>query len=438
MGSSTAWELSAAGQNVLLLEQQDSIYTSGSSYGDARISRSLGAKGDLFSWLQQTSVKQTQELLLYLNEADGSGTHSMEQIYNSSPVTYLFYDAQQETIDSILDGQQDPHEVAVGAAQAHAKFSMAVPDSATVIREYKPYSGTLNPRVLIRKLHQGILAKASRIRYGSKVTRLVKKGGVYEVEVLDLATGTTTTLRANKIICAAGPYTGPLLKEVAPYMEDLLSIKRLFLAYLKPGKQAWEALTAEQQKRVLDYYPGIDLDEEIFYTMIEGEEQGVPIFKSGGHFKRSDIADLDSVWKQPLTNDEIGWARTRTLNYWQQLGLPLAAKDLEFHKGYSCVYTLTESEIPLVTPLIANGQPDPSLVVIAGLSGVGAKGALAYGLLAADQILGKTSNHPGYQKAIKMMGPDRLQKDLLVLEKEQAEKMAALDVYNRGFLFKSN
>lgn len=65
MGSSTAWELSKYGQNVLLLEKQDSIYTFGSSYGEARISRSLGPKGDIFSFLQQTAVKETKGLIEY-------------------------------------------------------------------------------------------------------------------------------------------------------------------------------------------------------------------------------------------------------------------------------------------------------------------------------------------------------------------------------------
>ena len=48
MGSSTAWELSKYNQNVLLIEQQDSIYTFGSSFGEARISRSLGLKDNIF------------------------------------------------------------------------------------------------------------------------------------------------------------------------------------------------------------------------------------------------------------------------------------------------------------------------------------------------------------------------------------------------------
>ena len=70
MGSSTAWELSKYEQNVLLIEQQDSIYTFGSSFGEARISRSLGPNQDIFSYLQQTSVKETKDLIEYLNEGE--------------------------------------------------------------------------------------------------------------------------------------------------------------------------------------------------------------------------------------------------------------------------------------------------------------------------------------------------------------------------------
>jgi glycine/D-amino acid oxidase-like deaminating enzyme len=438
MGSATAWQLSAAGEKVLLLEQQDSIYTSGSSFGDARITRSLGAKDDIFSWLQQTSVKQTQELLLYLNEADGPGTHSMEDIYTTAPMTYLFYESQRNTIDSILDGQEDPHDVATGRAEAKEKFGMTVSDSVTVIREYKPYTGTFNPKVLISKMQQGVLKKGNRIQYQSKVTRLIKKEGHYELEVADTTTGDTTILRAKKVVSATGPYTAPLLKEVAPYMEDLISTKRLFLAFIKPTKEAWEALRPEGQKRLMEYYPGIDLDEEGFYTMLEGEEDGIPVIKVGGHYKRSPIENLDEVWKLPVTEDEFNWARNRTLNYLRQLGLPLTATDLEIYKGYSCVYTLTESEIPLVSPLITNGQPDPSLVIITGMSGVGAKGSLAYGLQAARQVTGKTSDDKMYRKALELMGPERLEKDLMALEKEQAKKVAMMDSYARGFLFKGN
>jgi len=440
MGSATAWELSAAGEKVLLLEQQDSVYTSGSSFGDARISRSLGAKEDLFSWLQQTSVKQTQELLLYLNEVDGPGTHSMEDIYTTSPMTYLFYESQRETIDGLLNGQEDPHNVALGSALAKEKFGMEVPDSITVIREHKPYTGTLNPKVLIAKMQLGLGKKGSRVAYNTKVSRLGRKEGYYELEVTNTKTGGTSVLRAKKVVSAAGPYTGELLREVAPYFEKLITPKRLFLAFLKPTRTAWEALGEAGQKRLRNFYPMADLDDEGFYSMIEGDDQdGIPVIKVGGHFKRAPIANLDEVWKLPVTEAETDWARTRTANYLRQLGLSLSAADLEFHKGYSCVYSLTESEIPVVSPILTNtGTPDPSLVVIAGLSGIGAKGALAYGLLAAHQLLGKTEEDKMYQKAIRLMGPERLAQDLMDLEKEQARKVALRTELERGFLFKSN
>ena len=59
IGSSTAWELSKYGEEVLLIEQQDSVYTFGSSFGEARISRSLGPKNDVFSGLEKSIVKSS-------------------------------------------------------------------------------------------------------------------------------------------------------------------------------------------------------------------------------------------------------------------------------------------------------------------------------------------------------------------------------------------
>ncbi len=77
MGSSAGWQLSKNGAKVLLIEQQDSIYTFGSSFGELRISRSLGAQGDIMSFLQQRSVVETKELIEYLNESD-SGIRNLK------------------------------------------------------------------------------------------------------------------------------------------------------------------------------------------------------------------------------------------------------------------------------------------------------------------------------------------------------------------------
>jgi hypothetical protein len=63
---------------------------------------------------------------------------------------------------------------------------------------------------------------------------------------------------------------------------------------------------------------------------------------------------------------------------------------------------------------------DPNVVVIAGLSGVGAKGALAYGLHAADLLLGRENTDMAYQKASKALGEDRLLEDRALLEGRNA------------------
>lgn len=64
MGSSTAWHLSDQGNSILLLEKQDSIYNQGSSYGEARIARSSNRGNDIWSYLHNSSVAETQGFLL--------------------------------------------------------------------------------------------------------------------------------------------------------------------------------------------------------------------------------------------------------------------------------------------------------------------------------------------------------------------------------------
>jgi glycine/D-amino acid oxidase-like deaminating enzyme len=174
-----------------------------------------------------------------------------------------------------------------------------------------------------------------------------------------------------------------------------------------------------------------DLDLDLYYSMIEGYEGQVPVIKVGAHFMRTPISNLDEVWGQPLSPGEIKWAKERTSAYLNSLGIPVDADGLEYAKGYSCVYSLTASEVPYVTPI----PETPGLVVVAGLSGVGAKGALAYGKLAADLVRNQKEDDPMYQKATSLMGLERLQKDLKALEREQAKKVAYLGKADGSLLF---
>ena len=416
IGSSTAWELSKYGEEVLLIEQQDSVYTFGSSLGEARISRSLGPKNDMFSYLQQTSVRETQGLVDYLNKDTKFQTHQMEDIYTTSPVTYIYEKAQLKEVNKLLDSQTDKYEYAPNSSKAFEIFGMRIPDSAMVIREYKKHSGTLNPRVLISKLHEGIRKKGNRIRYNEKVTVLKKVNGIYEIEITNSKTGETEKLFSKKVVAAAGPFNGSLVKDIAPYFEALITPKRLFLAFFKINRHTYESLTEEQLNRLREFYPVAYMDSEIFYSMIEKyDDQGMPIIKVGGHFLRTDINDLNSVWQKELSTQEIKWSKENTTNYLGSLNLPITAKDLEFYSGYSCVYSMTKTEIPYVTNVLHDSAIDPNFVLAGGMSGIGAKGSLSYGLIAANLLLNKKDTSAIYNKTIKALGSDRLLKDLSAL-----------------------
>jgi glycine/D-amino acid oxidase-like deaminating enzyme len=414
MGSAAAWELSKHGQNVLLIEQQDSIYTYGSSFGEARISRSLGPQNDIFSYLQQTSVTETQKLISYLNEVSNSKLHSMEDIYSSSPVTYIYGKSQQHEVNLLLDGQLDRYEYAPNSEKALEMFDMTIPDSLMVIREYKEFSGTLNPKVLISKLHQGIKNSGSEILYNEKVASLKRKNDHYEIEITNTKTEEKRVISSKKVVSAAGPYTGTLVKSVAPYFNQLITPKRLFLAFFKLDKNTFESFTTQQKKRLHEYYPIInDFDPDMFYSMIEKyDEDGAPILKIGGHFLRTDVKNLDEVWQKDLTQNEIEWSKNNTLTYFNVLNMSIDATALKFYKGYSCVYSLTETGIPYVTNVVNdNNETDPNFVVVGGMSGIGAKGSLAYGLIATNLLLNKENTTNIYQKTKTALGFNRLLED---------------------------
>lgn len=132
--------------------------------------------------------------------------------------------------------------------------------------------------------------------------------------------------------------------------------------------------------------------------------KGIPILKVGGHFLRTDIDDLNTVWQKELSTQEIEWSKEKTVNYLGSLNLPINMSDLEFHSGYSCVYSLTESEIPYVTNVIHSSEVDQNFVLVGGMSGTGAKGSLTYGLIAANLLLEKKDTSTMYQKTKKALG----------------------------------
>ena len=421
MGSSVAWQLSKSGQEVLLIEKQSRNYDQGSSNGEARIARSLGPEDDIWSSLHNINVSEVEELIQFLNSREDS-EHKMEDVFTTSPVSYVRHLKQIKRIERLATpSQKDSFKFARNPREARTLFDAELADTAIMIREYKPYSGTINPKALIEKLHKGIRFFENEIWYDTKVDQLRKTEHGFEMTILE-GEKPNRKIQAHKVISAAGPYTGILLKDVAPYFDSLITPQRVFLAFLKVRQNKWDDLSNRHKQKLTDGYPVINSSRGTrstgFFSMIERWEENRPILKIGGHFQREDIQSLDQVWYKGITEEEAVWAIESTVHYLNQLDLPIAKNDLEISEEYSCVYSLSRTEVPYVTnAILNNGEVDQNLVMMGAMSGVGAKGALAYGKLAADIVLNQLDQLGPLKQAYEKMGPKRLRSDIAKLRK---------------------
>jgi glycine/D-amino acid oxidase-like deaminating enzyme len=403
MGSAAGWAVARAGQKVLLLEKQDPDYYQGSSFGQARITRSLGPKDDIFTFLQNYSTELTRELIEFLNENDDQ-KHSVEEVFTTSPVTYVFRANQKDDVLALTTDQNDPHDVSWTKDEAEQKFGMITEDDHVIIREKKELSGTLNPQILIRKLHRAIELCGGEVRYDETVNQIEIDSDGYTINCSE-------KVRSARLIIACGPYTKSIIGDHYPALNKLF-IQRSDLSFFTIKDEVFEALSSSQKAKFRTHFPVAEFDHEIYYSMIEYFDGDKPIIKVGGHFKREDADYPDEVWGTPVSSEQHEWALNKTLMYLRMLGIDLKEKDLELINEYSCIYTLTKSEVPLVVNRInIENQIDPNCVVITGLSGVGAKGSLAYGRLAADRLLGLSNADPLYQKTKKELGNERLLPD---------------------------
>ncbi len=406
MGSSVAWQLSDAGEKVVLIEQQGEHYTSGSSYGDARISRSLGPKKDVFSFVHNRTVEEVGKLIRFLNANSPKKKHKMEDVYTTSPVSYLYHKSQYEDVRKLRFKKQRRDYRSGSGDSAFRKFGMTLPDDYILVREYRKHSGTLNPRVLIQKLRLGIEKKGSQIKYNRKATHLTKKQGFYEVEILNTKTNKSKVIRAKKVIVAAGAYTVGVLAEIAPYFKKLITPKRVSLSYFKISEKRWQQLSKTEIQRILDALPMFYQDGKMYFSMIEKiEKSGSPVFKVGGHMMRRNIIDLDSIWEEKPRKKEVKWAKKQFRKHLEMLEIYIKKKDIEYVEGYNCVYAVSNTKIPFVTHIFdQDGVLDKDIIVVSGMSGVGAKGCLGYGVLAADLLLGKGETNATYRKAVRAFG----------------------------------
>ena len=391
MGTSATWKLAERGAKVTLIERQEEDYLHGSSFGTARISRSLGPKKDVFSYAHNITVKEVGNIIAFLNAENPKEKHAVEDIYTTSPVSYLFHRNQYDTIDSFRFKKQKKDFNRASQSSAFRKFGMTITVNTILVRERKEYSGTLNPTELLKKLRLGIAKKGGEIKYGHEVAGLVKKDGGFEISILNTKTKKTNALKAKKVIVAAGPYTVSILKDFAPYFNRVITPKKIAISYLKIKDERYSQLTETEKNTIHNAFPFFSqIGKEYFAVISKPEKNTSPVFKAGGHQKRRNIHDLDKVWTDEPRKKELKWIRKQFRKHFKMLEIYLSKKDIEEVKSYYCVYSDTRSKNPLITPIFSkSGSLDRNILVIGGMSGVGAKGCLCYGSLGADLMLGK-------------------------------------------------
>ena len=329
----------------------------------------------------------------------------MTDIYTTSPVSYVGRLGIFDQLMASLIRQNVTYKIAATPEEGMRIFDAVLPDGVLLQREYLQHSGTLNPAMLIRYLHTAIRINGGKVYYNRKVTGLNKSKNGWLISYRDSDAAEDFELEIDRVVSAAGPFTGQLLKEVAPYFDELINPQRVFLCFFEIDPKRYNELSNKNKEKLIHAFPVINSSKGgrmgSFFSMIESfTSDSIPIIKIGGHFQRSSISDLDEVWRKEVNAEEQEWSRSNLLDYFHMLRIPIGNEDLQFHDDYSCVYSLTESEVPLVTPIIGDdGNPDTTFVVLGGMSGVGAKGTLTYGKVAADLMIG---NEPQTEEEIQL------------------------------------
>ncbi len=304
-----------------------------------------------------------------------------------------------------------------GKPEAWEKFKMRVKDEI-VIREYKEFSGTVNPRALIKALHQGIKNCGGTIRYDSEIRSIERLAAGYRI-TLCASAGEERFIESEKLVIAAGPHNGRILENLLPSFRELLTPTRMFLAFFKMNGEMFATLPEEAKAKFTSGFPVAKFDNQVFYAMVEKyAHDGSPVIKVGGHNRRFELKQIS--WNERMPESEIAWCKDHLLSYLTKLGFSFAQEDWDCMCTYSCIYTLSNNEVPYVTNVLHQDQSiDPNAVVIAGLSGIGAKGSLAYGKFAADLLTGTNDPAYMYQKCKSAMGTERLLRDLKNLNQDK-------------------
>ena len=354
MGYCTAWQLCLRyGLRVVLVDKkQGHTEEHFSSRGASRMTRSLGSEDDVLSLIHCSSVNEVKAFV-----ASKQSTLTLSDIYQTAPLHYIFPDEQ--TTPTTIFG------IPEGDLPEHCSWTKSSPSS--ILTERRECTGTLNPEALLRGLRSAFKEMGGVVRVSTVIGVEVAEG----VKVTVQEEGTVDVIASQHMVWCGGAFPPP---EKVP--SELLSIHAktspmrvplFFFRFFGCSSQLHESL------------PAVHFTEQLAYIMKDAQEEEV--IKIGFHHLREKIpeAGIDAVWAKGVTTEEIAMAEKAVKGHLALMGV---AGEVGFVSGVSCVYSMTDSGVPLVANVTTKSGCS-RVTYVGGMSGVGAKGCMAYGRIAA-------------------------------------------------------
>jgi monomeric sarcosine oxidase len=339
VGLGAAWALSRRGKRVVVLEAFEPGHAKGSSHGSARIFR-RAYPDELYVRLTGEAGKLWRELEEEAGEELISVTGAID--FGVSPVPRIMYD--------LLTEQHIPAEL-LTARQARERWPQFVFTEQEQIL-YHPEGGVIDSDRAMAAMARLAAERGADIRYGVQVTGIDQDGTVRtEHEIL----------QADRVIVAAGAWTGPLLGD---HVKLPLTVTQKEAFHYRPvagtNKQNWPTFIHTAS------------DGVTFYGLPSGPD--VPgAIKVGVH----NMGTVTTGDDRDFRTDPRVRSRARRFVMESIPGL-----DPEPVTEVSCLYTSTPSEDFII-------DRRGSIVVVSACSGHGAKFAPLTGELAADLADGK-------------------------------------------------
>jgi monomeric sarcosine oxidase len=222
-GSAAAWALSRRGKHVVLLEAFEPGHVNGSSHGSARIFRRaypdplyVQLTGECRALWRELEDEAGEELISVTGAID----------FGPGPMPRTLYDQLTE--------QQVPADL-LSPAEARERWAgLAFADDDQIM--YHPEGGVVDADRAVRAMQRLAAERGADIRHGTRVTAIAEDG---TVRVQD------QELKAEKVIVAAGAWTGPLLRD---HLTLPLTVTQITAFHYQPA--------AAMDWPTFIYYPG--------------------------------------------------------------------------------------------------------------------------------------------------------------------------------------